>query len=113
MSSFDFGPMPRPRLSVDRRSDQRAWVPQDALVELAPGSKRACKVRNMSRKGAMLSLDDATGLPATFGLQLPGDSHRRTARVRWRVATIVGVELVDQPVETGQLRPSPNRARNG
>ena len=42
----------------------------------------------------MLSLDDATGLPATFGLQLPGDLHRHTARVRWRVATIVGVELV-------------------
>ena len=95
MSSFDFGPIPRPKLSLDRRGERRTWIPQEASLTLA-GSNRACKVRNMSRNGAMLSVDDATSLPAVFGLQLVGDSVNRTACIRWRVATVVGVELVDK-----------------
>ena len=95
MSSFDFGPRPRPKLSLDRRRDQRAWVPQEASLTLAAASQHVCRVHNVSRKGAMLSVNDAARLPPVFAFHLAGDSLSRTARVRWRVATVAGVELVD------------------
>ena len=115
MSSFDFGPIPRPKLSIDRRGERRTWIPQEASLTLA-GSNRACKVRNMSRNGAMLSVDDATSLPAVFGLQLVGDSLNRTARTRWRVATVVGVELIDKSAgescSPGEVMPLVRSRRN-
>src|SRR3954463_16053529 len=96
MSSFDFGLIPRPKLSLNRRGDQRAWVPHEASLTLAAGGEHMCGVRNVSRNGAMFSVNGAASLPAVFGFRLAGDSLGRTARVRWRVATFVGVELVEE-----------------
>jgi hypothetical protein len=96
MSSFEFGPIARPVLTTDRRREQRFRVAQGVIIEDNRGlSAFECTVRNLSQNGARLSFDDPVGLPAVFGLNIGGDSQKGTARVRWRFAAAVGVELTD------------------
>jgi len=52
-------------------------------------------VRNESENGAQLSFGDAIGVPSGFELRVNGAERSRTARVRWRSQTLVGVEFVD------------------
>ena len=96
MSSFDFGPAPRPKLTPERRGEQRLRVSKSAWVSVATGnSTRLCTVRNMSQNGARLAFEDPTGVPAVFAVRIEGDPQPRTARVRWRTPVAVGVQLVE------------------
>lgn len=64
----------------------------------------------------MLSVNDAVRLPPVFAFQLAGDSLSRTARVRWSVATVAGVELVEGSTgdkhARGEVMPSVRSIKN-
>jgi hypothetical protein len=96
MSSFDFGPAPRPKITPDRRREQRHRALKRALVTFNRGlSTVECTLHNMSRTGAKLSFEEPKGVPAVFDLGVAGDVQKHTARVRWRGGPMIGVELLD------------------
>ena len=96
MSSFDFGPTPRPKLSPERRGEERLRVSNTAWVSLNRGlTTRECTVRNLSRSGTRLWFEDPTGVPAVFELKFADETQGHTARVRWRSPVAVGVELTE------------------
>jgi hypothetical protein len=80
--------------SSDRRTEPRPRVLKSAeLTFNAARSAVECTTRNLSRNGAMLSFSNPRGVPAVFDIQIAGQMEKRTARVRWRFTTALGVEF--------------------
>jgi hypothetical protein len=52
-----------------------------------------CAIRNISETGARLVLSDSVTLPQEFDLHVPHRGRTYRARLRWRDADSVGVEL--------------------
>jgi hypothetical protein len=52
-----------------------------------------CTVRNLSPKGAMLSLASLAGIPETFELILEATGEHRQCHVIWRGENRLGVEF--------------------
>jgi hypothetical protein len=51
-------------------------------------------VRNQSQNGARLAFGDALAVPPTFNLAIAGEFVARTAKVRWRSMTAMGIEFM-------------------
>jgi hypothetical protein len=78
----------------ERRSSLRRRVLKGATLTFNKGfSAFECVVRNQSAEGALLSLAETFSLPAQFEVAIAGDDMHRTARVRWRSMTALGVEF--------------------
>ena len=85
--------------SSDRRMEPRPRVLKGAMLTFnATRSAVECTTRNLSRNGAMLSFSNPRGVPAVFDVQIAGEKQTRTARVRWRFTTAVGVEFSSEAV---------------
>lgn len=79
---------------AERRATLRRRSLKPAILSFNKGfSTFECIVRNLSEKGAMLSLGETFALPSTFVVRLDGMAPR-TAQVRWRTTSSVGVEFV-------------------
>jgi len=51
-------------------------------------------IRNLSPRGARLTVASVVGIPDTFDLQLEGAAHtRQPCRVKWRTLRELGVEF--------------------
>ncbi len=83
--------------SPEDRKESRNRTLKGGLIVL-PGqmmSSFACKIRNESRGGVMLVLDDVVRLPAEFYLIRTADpGHQVPCRVAWRGIGRVGVQFV-------------------
>lgn len=80
---------------ADRRACLRRRSLKPAILSFNRGfSTFECIVRNMSEKGALLSLGETFALPTTFMLRLDG-MPPQPAQVRWRTSSAIGVEFVD------------------
>ena len=65
-----------------------------ALIKLAQGREVACVLQNISKVGAMLSLEDDFELPPTFILDLSGNILvERECELVWQEDKLVGVKF--------------------
>lgn len=79
----------------ERRREMRRRALKGATLTFNGGyGAFECVVRNISEVGARLTFGDASAVPARFDLTMSGDGHSRSAAVRWRSLTDVGVEFV-------------------
>ncbi|RJT41865.1 PilZ domain-containing protein [Mesorhizobium waimense] len=80
----------------ERRAQRRRRALKGATLRFNNGfGAMEGAVRNESENGAQLSFGDTIGVPSGFELSVNGAEHSRSARVRWRSQTLVGVEFVD------------------
>jgi hypothetical protein len=56
-----------------------------------------CQIRNMSPRGAKLTLPSAVGLPPAFLLEIPSRYRMISVEVRWRTDTAVGAKFRGEP----------------
>lgn len=78
----------------ERRAGQRHKVLKGATLSFNKGfSAFECVVRNVSGRGARLSLAETFSIPAKFDLMIAGEETMRRAVVRWRSMTALGVEF--------------------
>lgn len=94
MSAFEANSYePQTDSSPDRRGARRRRVLKGAVLRFNRGyGALEGVVRNQSADGALLSFGDTTGVPPCFDLIIADDATR-TAQVRWRSPTEIGVTL--------------------
>jgi hypothetical protein len=79
----------------DRRKDHRMPSYLGGLVTFNRRQSAAnCLVRNYSRAGAKLMVQDFQCLPNEFELSIPHHQVERQVRVKWRKRDEIGVEAV-------------------
>lgn len=78
----------------DRRAEQRTRTLRGGTLRFNHGyGALECMVRNVSAHGARLSFGDTPAVPSRFDLRIGPDGAWRSAEVRWRAGTDVGVAL--------------------
>lgn len=80
---------------TERASDRRR-VLKAGRIELKNRSVIDCTVRNISRTGARLRVEESYWIPEHFTIDIPSEGLRRTCRVQWRNAVDLGVKF-DEP----------------
>lgn len=81
--------------SEDRRRHPRQRVLRRGLIHLlGKQSTMNCTVRNLSVDGMGLRLEAPCAVPEVFDLEVMGSGTRKRVRVRWQLATDIGVEVV-------------------
>jgi PilZ domain-containing protein len=88
----------QPEARDERRLSQRDRVDADGVIWLKGRSRIRCVVRDFSRFGAGLALDEAVILPAAFDLTF--DRVTRRYVVVWRRNNRIGVKLKESRVAT-------------
>ena len=79
---------------MERRAARRQRVLKGATLSFNKGySAFECVVRNLSERGARLSLAETFGLPGRFRLAIGDEEKGRTARVVWRRSDAIGVSF--------------------
>jgi hypothetical protein len=53
-----------------------------------------CQMRDLSKRGARLSLNNTVGIPDEFQVTLPGVVEKRWARKAWMKLDEIGVEFL-------------------
>jgi hypothetical protein len=71
-------------LSDQRRASRRHRVDTDGVIWLVRHSRVKCTVRDLSRSGAGVELQEAISLPAEFDLTFDGATRRCATVWRWR-----------------------------
>lgn len=78
----------------DQRAYPRRSVMRRAAIILSPTLEVECTIRNLSRNGAMIALDEPLELPKRFVLDLSGNIVvRRLCDVVWQDGLMVGVHF--------------------
>jgi hypothetical protein len=77
--------------AMPRRSPRRQ-VELSGSILSENNQPKACRVTNISPKGAKLTLTGPDDLPCEFTLSLAGAEHR--SRLVWRVGLQAGVEFI-------------------
>jgi hypothetical protein len=78
----------------ERRSTARHRVLKGATLTFNSGyGSFECLARNLSERGAKLSFGDTSAVPAVFNLVIKGETGARSAHIRWRTITDIGVEF--------------------
>lgn len=81
-------------MNEDRRSYPRRSLMRPALIKLAQGREVSCILLNISKVGAMLSLEDDFDLPPTFILDLSGNILvERQCELIWQKEREAGVKF--------------------
>jgi hypothetical protein len=76
----------------DQRAYPRRPMARRAAIMLSPTRELECTIRNLSRNGAMIELDQAVDLPKRFVLDLSGNIVvRRLCDLIWQEGTTIGV----------------------
>ena len=79
----------------ERRSDHRRRVLKGANLYFNKGyGAYECLVRNLSDGGALVHMEDSSGLPATFDFVVKGEEGKRSATVSWRLRGIAGIRFL-------------------
>lgn len=83
----------------DKRQTPRLPIERTVHAVLDDGAHMECTLSDVSRSGALLSVDDAEKLPAEFELVLR-DDLRKWCRVMRRSEKGVGIKFVAAPQST-------------
>jgi hypothetical protein len=84
--------MASPPTDNEPRSDPRRPVMRRALILLSPTEQIDCVVRNISRTGAMVSVDKPVQLPPRFVLDMSGNIVvKRLCDLVWQDGMSAGV----------------------
>jgi hypothetical protein len=76
----------------DQRAYPRRPMARRAAIMMSPTQEVECTIRNLSRNGAMIELDEAVDLPKRFVLDLSGNIVvRRVCDLVWQDGTAIGV----------------------
>ena len=79
-------------MKSDKRKEPRKPLRYAARIVLEDGSRKDCRLSDISESGARIDVDDPDGLSATFLLLLAGSNGpRRNCTVIWREKGQVGV----------------------
>jgi hypothetical protein len=82
------------RVFAERRGAIRRRVLKGVVLSFNHGfSSFEGVMRNQSERGGKLSFGEALSLPSMFEVRIAGEEKPRTARVRWRSMTVLGVEF--------------------
>jgi hypothetical protein len=85
-----------PDARPEHRRDRRIRVLKSARIVFNGGySVYDCRVKNLSRGGALLEMPSLLGIPGSFDLML--DGARRPCRVMWRTERLMGVAFEAAP----------------
>ncbi len=79
----------------ERRFDTRERVSKPAVIHTANGGAIECSLRNISRSGAKLILNDARRVPEQFRLEIVGEPGTRTCAVARRTDSEIGARFTD------------------
>lgn len=78
-----------------RRADHRRRVLKGANLYFNNGyGAYDCTVKNMSEGGAMVKMEDSSGLPTVFDFNLKGDTAARSATISWRKNGMAGIKFL-------------------
>ncbi len=78
----------------DQRANPRRQMMRRATLLVSPTQQVGCTIRNLSRDGAMIALDEPLELPKRLVLDLSGNIVvRRTCDVVWQGGLLVGVHF--------------------
>jgi hypothetical protein len=80
----------------ERRKYQRDEIDEPAYVS-SEGSVMSCRVRNISREGAAIEVENPSFVPAQFRLVMAKDSSVRECRVIWIKQKHIGLAFVARP----------------
>lgn len=95
----------RRKAELARRRAPRMRTLKGAQIVVPAGTSIRCTVRNISETGACLQLHSAVFLSHTFDLTFDDpDWSRRSCRVVWRDALLLGVEFTTPEQEGGPIR---------
>jgi len=79
----------------DLRLGKREDVFADAVIRTTIGQKKQGVVLDVSHCGARLRVVSAESLTERVQIEIPRLQLKRTARVRWRTRTDIGLEYID------------------
>jgi hypothetical protein len=82
---------------LSQRVEPREDVHVRAQMTDARGFAAECVIRDVSKRGARLRVDNIAAVPPEFELVWSG-GHRRVVKVRWRRKGEVGVTFVERRV---------------
>lgn len=77
----------------DQRREPRQKTLLRAEITTAQGTIYSCSVRDLSSRGARLSVGDVAWIPSTFKLRILGRDIIADAEVRWRNQNQMGVRF--------------------
>ncbi len=82
------------RLFNERRTGERSRGQGSGLIRSISGpDTMECAVRNLSSRGAKLSVKDPSRLPPYFQLKIDSEREWRKASVRWRRGNDIGIKF--------------------
>ena len=83
-----------PRRQEKRRSKRRTQTSK-GFIRLEGGfASRICTILDLSDSGARISVEGVSKIPLSFTLMVSKDLQGRSARVKWRRGTEIGIEFV-------------------
>lgn len=79
---------------IERRQTHRPRVLKGADIRFNKGyGAYSCTVKNLTDHGALVQMEDSTGLPPEFDFIIKGAETARTASVAWRKAGKAGLRF--------------------
>ena len=76
-----------------RREHRRRVLKSGALNFNSGYSSLGCRVRNLTEHGALLEMESTVGVPSEFDFLLSGETSPVSARIVWREANRMGIQL--------------------
>lgn len=81
--------------AVERRADHRRRVLKGGNIFFNKGyGAYDCQIRNLSDGGALINMEDSSGLPGVFDFAVSGEDERRSATISWRKRGMAGVKFL-------------------
>jgi hypothetical protein len=82
------------RMTEERRENRRRKTLKGGRIVFNGGwSTLSCTIRDISDRGAKLSVESALGVPAQFTLEFGDGGASRGCVVKWRNPSTLGVEF--------------------
>ncbi|MGB7286594.1 MAG: PilZ domain-containing protein [Salaquimonas sp.] len=79
----------------DRRANQRRRVLKSANIFFNKGyGAYDCVVKNLTDAGALIKMEDSSGLPGIFDFVVKGEDEKRPAKIAWRSNGMCGVKFL-------------------
>jgi len=81
--------------STEMRADRRRRVLKGGNLYFNKGyGAYQCTVRNLSDGGALIEMEDSSGLPSSFDFLISGEAKPVTASIAWRLRGKAGLKFL-------------------
>jgi len=82
-------------LMEERRSDRRRRVLKSANIYFNKGyGAFDCTIKNLASGGALVEMEDSSGLPGSFDFVIKGEPTKHQATISWRRNGMAGVKFL-------------------